>query len=66
MELTDRQQAHTQKFGTETFALAAGEKVRIQKWNAIDGIMDVLAEVTVPAGKAWSVSIVVDIQETDV
>jgi len=49
----------------ETFDLAAGQKFRVQKWNAVDGIVDVLAEQTVPAGKAWSVSIIVDITETD-
>ena len=66
MILSDRQLPHTQKYGTEVVSLTAGQKFRIQKWNVAEGIVDVLAEVTVPAGKAWSVSLVVDISETDV
>ena len=45
--------------------LAAGERLRIQSWNAVDGIVDILTEVTVPEGKAWVASLVVDIHETD-
>ena len=66
MELSDRQLPHTQKYGTEVVALTAGQKFRIQKWIEGEGIVDILAEVTVPAGKAWSVSVIVDISETDV
>jgi len=62
MELVTRQQMHTQKYGTETFTVEAGKKVRIRYWSP-DAI-DVL-DVSVPAGKSWSVSIVIDIQEVD-
>jgi hypothetical protein len=65
MELVDKQLPHTQKSATDTVTLAAGEKLRIQKWTVADGIVDILAEETVPAGKQWSASIVLDIQETD-
>jgi len=65
MELTDKQVAHTQKAGTEAVELAAGERLRIQSWNEADGAVDILAEVTVPEGKAWVASLVVDIHETD-
>jgi len=66
MELVDKQQEHVQKWGQEIIALDAGQKFRIQKWTDAEGIVDVLAEVTVPAGKAWSVGVIVDITETDV
>ena len=66
MELTDKQQPHTQKAATDTIVLAAGEKLRIQTWDAVNGIVDVLAEAEVPAGKEWSASIILDITETDV
>ena len=66
MELGTKQQAHVQLFGTDTVVLAAGEKVRIQKWDAVNGITDILAEQTVPEGKAWSADFVVDITQTDV
>ena len=65
MELEDRQYPHKQKYATETVALAAGNKFRVQRWNPAEGIVDILAEVTVPVGKVWSVSIIVDISETD-
>ena len=65
MELADKQVAHIQKAATEVVELAAGERLRIQSWNAVDGIVDILAEVTVPEGKAWLASLLVDIQETD-
>jgi len=65
MELTTKQYPHAQLAGTDIVELAAGEKFRIQTWNAVDGIVDFLAEVTVPEGKAWSVGVVVDITETD-
>jgi len=66
MELATKQQAHIQLAGTDTVVLAAGEKIRIQKWDAVNGITDILAEQTVPAGKAWSAGLVVDITQTDV
>ena len=66
MELVDRQQEHVQKWAQVILALDAGQKFRIQKWTDAEGIVDVLAEVTVPAGKAWSVGVIVDITETDV
>ena len=52
------------KAGEEVFPIAAGEKYRAQKY--VDGgIVDVLAEVTCPAGKQWSVRTIVEITETD-
>ena len=59
--------AHTKKSGAETFELAAGNKVRIQKWENGVGITDILSEDdgTVPEGKVWSVNVFVDIHETD-
>ena len=63
MELADRQVAHTQKFGTDTFAVAAGKQLQI-RYQEGEEIIAVLTEA-VPAGKAWSVSIIVDITETD-
>ena len=65
MQLVTRQQLHAQKYGTDIVVLGAGEKLRIQTWDAVNGIVDVLAEVEVPSGKSWSVSIIVDATETD-
>ena len=50
--------------GAEVTPLVAGERYREQKF--VDGeIADVLAEVTCPAGKKWSVRSIVEITETD-
>ena len=62
---TEAYPARTLKYGGEKFELAVGEKVRIQKWIDGGGIVDVLAEVTVPAGKAWTASTTINIVETD-
>ena len=59
--------AHAKKAGSDTFELAAGNKVRVQIWEDGVGITDILSEAagTVPVDKVWTVSIVMDIQETD-
>ena len=57
--------ARTLKHGADRFAQVAGEKLRVQTWDAVNGIVDVLSEVTVPTGKAWDVVVTVNITETD-
>ena len=55
----------TQMIGQESgIALAAGEKFRVQKFVGGE-IVDVLADVTCPQGKAWEVRVIVEITETD-
>jgi len=58
---------HAKKAGSDTFGLAAGNKVRIQIWEDGVGITDILSEAagTVPEGKVWTVNVFADIQETD-
>jgi len=65
IELVDADvQAATVKTGTDTFTLAAGEKVRVQKYVGGETV-DVMANQTVPPGKVWSVCVNVGITETD-
>ena len=61
MDLEAKQQPHTQKYGFDTFAVVAGKSLKIE--TTPDGDEILLAEV--PAGKSWSVTIIVDITETD-
>ena len=62
MELEVKQFPHTQKYAIDTFVVTAGKTLAIETSPAGD---EILSEV-VPAGKTWSVSIIVDITETDV
>ena len=62
--LTDYEHAaKTVKSGDDLFALAPGEKVRVQKQVGGETV-DVLALTTCPAGKSWSVRVIVEITET--
>lgn len=67
LELTEIWPIHAKKAGTDSFQLTAGNKVRVQIWESGVGISDILSEDagTVPAGKVWTVSVVVDIEESD-
>jgi len=49
--------------GGETFTLSAGKQIQIRD-NETGSIVNRLA-LTVPAGKAWSVTIDISIAETD-
>ena len=57
---------HTKKAGSDTFELAAGDKLRVQTWDPINEIADILPETTVPAGTRWVVTVVIDLLEIDV
>lgn len=50
--------------GDETFPVPAGRRVQVRHNNSGE-IVNVLDE-TVPAGKTWSVTVFVTIEETDV
>ena len=59
--LTEVWPVHKKSAGSETFTMAAGEGLGIGTTNpAVFHLME-----TCPEGKEWSVSIVVDIEETD-
>ena len=66
MELTERNYpavaSHT---GEGRLVLDAGDKIRVQTWDPVNGIVDVLAETTVPTGKEWAVTVSVAAIETD-
>jgi len=62
MELEERQVPHTQKYAIGTVVLAAGKTLKIETSPAGEEIL----AAAVPAGKAWSITIVIDITETDV
>lgn len=61
LELSETWPIHAKKAGSETIAVAAGQTLKVE--TSPDG--EEVLEVTCPAGKAWLVSIVVDITETD-
>jgi len=61
MELEDRQYPHLQKSAAGVFVVPAGKTLKIETSPQGDEILS----ATVPKGKVWSVSIVIDISETD-
>ena len=66
MELVQRvHPASVDYVGEERFALAADDRVRVQK-QVSGNLLDVLAAQIVPAGKEWSVTVAVTVTETDV
>jgi len=62
MELEDKQVPHTQKYAVGTVALVAGKTLKIETSPAGEEILTAV----VPAGKVWSITIVIDVTETDV
>ena len=62
MELEERHVPHTQKYAIGTVALAAGKTLKVETSPAGEEILTAV----VPAGKVWSITIVIDITETDV
>ena len=54
--------AYLLKRGDETFALESGKRLRVQKFAP--GAVDVL-DVTVPAGKDWTITMTIQIEERD-
>lgn len=53
--------AHTKKRGGYDFTMAAGKTLKIETVPLGEEILS----VEVPAGKAWAVSVIVNIVETD-
>jgi hypothetical protein len=66
LELSEIWPVHVKKAGSDTVELAAGDKLRVQTWDPVNGIQYILPETAVPAGTRWVASVVVDIQEIDV
>lgn len=63
LELTESWVSHTKRSGSDTFTVEAGKWLRLQ--HGILAEPTTILQEQVPAGKQWTVSIVVDIQETE-
>ena len=52
---------HTKRAGSETFDVTAGQTLKVETSPSGEEVL----EATCPEGKAWSVTVVVDITEID-